>query len=397
MFYSRERGDRDEPRPCIPHLIKTQRGLTTFCLYFFERISIYFSMGPQKRHEHKPPPAARCTSSLIKLVHAWNDSREAINWSAVSRTHRHDLRGQPLKLESIPLEDEQLGKAPRSFFKYWRVIGVSVKSFARVRELPSSLVMLDAKFSNLTSFRSLSYRCPRLLYIDLYSSPVSGTHWLKNMENLTGLDLQCCWHIKMIDQVPPRLRHLDMSLTRIANIDALQGARELQYLRLDGCSKLRNVNGLKDHRDLYQVSMIMCFKLSNLAGLLGCLSLRVLEVTFAPITSLCGLEQCEVLEVLDAGCCSFLADCSSISFLRELKKITLDRTAVSNLDFLTQSRHLTFASFKGCNHLEDISGLQNASGLKSLCLDECSRVTTLDLLNVETRVGPLLSTVQNSS
>ena len=166
-------------------------------------------------------------------------------------------------------------------------------------------------------------RLPGSLSLDLSGTKVANIEALKNFKSLTTLNLSGT-KVANIDALKElkSLTSLDLRSTPVANIDALKELKSLASLILNG-TKVANINSMKNLKSLTTLDLSGT-KVVNIDALKELKSLTSLELPDTPVENIDALKE-----------------------LKSLTSLILHGTPVTNIDALKELKKFSRASIYG--------------------------------------------------
>lgn len=229
-------------------------------------------------------------------------------------------------------------------------------------------------------------RLPGLRRLRLVGSPTLGdlsplarhpTLSALRLEWCVGLDLTPGW-------VPPNIRDLELRNLDMTDLTPLSGAGHLRALAITmqsfGPERALARIGPVDGLDSLEALDLGYSGLSDLDGVERLTGLRSLTLTETGITSLGGLETLAALEELKLAGCHRLTDLAPVAALSKLRLLNLSgRAAIADLSPVAGSTTLRWLGLSG-QKLESLTPLETLTGLETLAIVSCPRLTTADVL-----------------
>lgn len=214
---------------------------------------------------------------------------------------------------------------------------------------------------------------------------------IRGLRQLVTLDLSGCIALSSLAVADlPQLDNLYLSrCTQITQIDAAQFP-DLEHLYMDGCSGVKEIVGLGNLTELSDLDLSDMVALKDLSGLERLTKLVVLDLRNVKLSDVSGLGKLTSLRVLRMGGQETIRNLEPFSRLESLREIHLE--SCPNLDSLQgmPSGVSQYAGFTRCPKLTSLAGIESATGLEQLDLSGCSGLTDI------TAIAKLKSLIQLS-
>ena len=232
-----------------------------------------------------------------------------------------------------------------------------------------TLVFLDLGDTGISDISNLK-NCPNLNYLDISSTFVTDLDVIKYLFKLETL-IANCLSLSTIEPIKDsKLEKLKlMDTEKLKDISCLQQCSNLKFLNLDGsnsisrfwnsdfCPKFESLN-LRDTtlRDLY--SLGLCWNLI--------IKLNLSETEIKNIDCLQGAINLKLLKLEDLN----LSNLQPLSFCGHLEKLSLRNSDIFDISPLRTLHKLKNIDIRGCEHLYDLSPLNNCVSLQHVQIDE---------------------------
>ena len=238
--------------------------------------------------------------------------------------------------------------------------------------LQSVDLSLHTSLDKLTALGELA----QLRALHLRDMPGTSIAWISTVPHLAELTVSNCPNLKDLAALGSltSLQTLDLSMTPVVDLSPLTSMRELRQLDLL-CTDVRSIAPLGALTKMEELNLMMA-PLENLVGLATCGRLRrlvVCPVSYRDLSSVSGLSELEVLW-LDAD--DRLVDLEPLRPLRQLREITIDGGAASDLTPIRGMGRLRAAAFRRMpiQTIEPIAGLPC---LRELDVSHCRLLESL--------------------
>lgn len=172
-----------------------------------------------------------------------------------------------------------------------------------------------------------------------------------------------------------KIYSLDLSGTKVGNIEALQGLTDLKMLDLSN-TNVKNIDALKGLVGLESLNLYRT-RVSNFDALKDLTGLRQLDLRDTKVRDLEVLKKLTHLESLRLGGAKNVSNIDPLSELTTLKTLDLNETKVENINGLTE-RHDLQELYLANTPVRDINLLTGMPYLRILVLDG-SRVENIDV------------------
>ena len=285
-------------------------------------------------------------------------------------------------------------------------------------ELKSINSLVHVEFNEELMFIDGLQYSKDLFSIKIHSSKLETINCLKDLYNLTKVDLTMCDELKSIDglQNSNDLLSLSISHTAINNLDPIAELKKILVLEASACNNLQNLKGLYNSINLREIDLSRNDALTNLEGLENSHKLTSIHISSSSIKNLDPISESsifnnsrssnldipwlkeikdpKILDLInsknDDG--SFSLDSTSDSIFTSISrpipskiKIIFESTVVHNKagkyyeDSWSNPLMNEFV-VENCPNLESLEGLKN-SGIQLLKVTNCPKIINVDYLS----------------
>ena len=174
------------------------------------------------------------------------------------------------------------------------------------------------------------------------------------------------------------LETLYIGYTELDNIDELIHLKHLKNFTLGYSDSLTDFSVLGKLSELERISLV-AEGLKTLDFISGLEHLDTLDISWAKLQTLSGLEDCTTLRSLSITCCMELKDMSAVTELKNLQELALEvpyGCPQPKLDGFTGLKKLSLEQFQDCSFLKDMINLTE------LELRGCNLTKEIDLSNL---------------
>lgn len=192
---------------------------------------------------------------------------------------------------------------------------------------------------------------------DKQIAEILGSMTAMSKSQVVSLDLSHCFYLTSVEFLKdfPNVVDLNLSYTAIASLKGIESLSKLKNLNISDCSGLRSLTGLEGAKNLLVLDASNSTKLEDLEALVGCVSLRELNLNFcrglciagclAPLGHLQLLERLHLCYLVYLTTLDRCATLRNLTFLDVSESGVVDIRAVATLPKLT----LTNLKLKNCD------------------------------------------------
>ncbi|UCH98245.1 MAG: leucine-rich repeat domain-containing protein [Candidatus Aminicenantes bacterium] len=204
-----------------------------------------------------------------------------------------------------------------------------------------------------------------LTHLDLTNNQISDISSLKDLKNLTHLDL----HYNLISDISflkdlKNLTYLDLHGNEISDISSLKDLKNLTHLYLND-NQISDISSLKDLKNLTYLDL-HDNRISDISSLKDLKNLIHLNLVYNQISDISSLKDLKNLTYLDLHD-NRISDISSLKDLKNLIHLNLVYNQISDISSIKHLENLTHL-YLNDNQISDISPLKDLENLYHLVL-----------------------------
>lgn len=255
-------------------------------------------------------------------------------------------------------------KARKLFLNHAQITNESINSILKMPLLEKLYLSNCEQISDISSLQQLQGLKKIVL---LQCNNIADFNFLQNLQSLTSLYLYVPNHINNINFLESlELEKLGLSGNQnISDFRPLLKLKSLQSLDLLDCNHLNDLSVLQNLHELKQLTIFEGKKISNFDFLQHLRSLTSLSIWLSRIKDISFLQELIGLEELNFQICNHIEDISCVQNLKELKRLSLTGCSnITNLRPLQQLHNLQSLNITLCDHIQDTSCLDGLQGLK---------------------------------
>jgi internalin A len=228
-------------------------------------------------------------------------------------------------------------------------------------------------------------RLPGELILDLSNTRVSNIDALKDLKSLTSLDLSNTLVIS-IDALKElsRITSLYLSNTKISNVEALKDLKSITALYLRN-TQVSNIDALKESRGLTSLDLTGT-RVANINALKDLKSLKTLGLSntpFSEVDTLTHFTNLSALGLSNTPACNV----DALKSFKALRVLDLSNTGVSNISWLKDLEGLTALDLSS-TRVTNVEVLRDLHSLNDLDLSD-TRVSNVEALKGLNRLSRL--------